>query len=356
MASPETGMAGAGMLMVIIGAGASYDSSPDKPARAGEIHINRPPLADNLFLDVGLLRKARAEFPLIHALIPELLPNTRQSLEQSLQKLQGEAATNSRRHRQLLAIRYYLQTVFSTLTPQWLRDIGGVTNYQALLGQIDHHRRNYRGPICLVTFNYDTLIESALSIDFGMNFAVPDDYICGTEFKLFKLHGSENWGRHLQGQIPTKLVSGRGSGPWGDQTEMINHAVQLQTCISDKFSIVGVPGPRHAGPPLYPAIAIPVLDKSEFECPGPHVEMLRSLIPKVTKLLTIGWRASEQHFIKMLRSLTSVDIVTVAGTEAESQEILDRIRLLGMGVRIADAYEGFSQCVAERRFDQLLST
>jgi hypothetical protein len=73
----------------------------------------------------------------------------------------------------------------------------GATNYRALLGQIRHHR-NSSEPVCLVTFNYDTLIESALA-HYEMQFAVPDDYISGTEFKLFKLHGSANSGRHLEG-------------------------------------------------------------------------------------------------------------------------------------------------------------
>jgi hypothetical protein len=345
------------MLMVIIGAGASYDSSPDRPAgfAATAGYSNRPPLADNLFLDGGLLGRARAEFPEIHALIPELLPSTQRTIEQSLQKLQGEAAGNPRRYRQLLAIRYYLQTVFSTLTPQWLNDTGGVTNYRALLGQIDHHRRNYPGPICLVTFNYDTLIESALARDFGITFTVPDDYISGAEFKLFKLHGSENWGRLLQGSVPTKIVSGASLGPWGDKSEMIRHAEQLRSNISEQFSIVGVPGRPHHGPPLYPAIAIPVLDKSEFECPRQHVEALKSLIPKVTKVLTIGWRGGEQHFLTLLRPMQTVSVVTVAGTPPEAESTLDKIRKLSIPVAALGCFAGFSASVAERRFEWFLA-
>jgi hypothetical protein len=337
------------MLMVVFGAGASYDSSPDFPV--SNTHKLRPPLADTLFVNREEFRDARGQFPEFHEIIPELLPGRGRPLEESLQRLEAEGATNPQRRQQLTAVRYYLQSIFRNLVPQWLTATGGVTNYLALLGQINHHRKGDE-PVCLVTFNYDTLLEAALA-RYGMRFEVPNDYISSNDFKLFKLHGSENWGRCLNA-APSQVVAGkRTTDPWAKPHEMIEHVESLN--ISDQFVVTGV-GVPHTGPPLYPAIAIPVLNKNVFECPPAHIGTLTHLIPRVTKVLTIGWRANEEHFLQLLRKLPSVSIVTVAGEPPDAEEILNKIRALGMPVQDADFFASFSDTIAERRLDPLLAS
>jgi hypothetical protein len=37
-----------------------------------------------------------------------------------------------------------------------------------------------------------------------------------------------------------------------------------------------------------------------FECPTDHIGTLESYIPRVSKIITIGWRRAEQHFLKLL--------------------------------------------------------
>jgi hypothetical protein len=341
------------MLMVIIGAGASFDSSADH--QPGSLSINyRPPLANNLFQDGGLFRLARDQFPEFHALIPQINPSPGRSLEEALQKLQDESSGNPKRVQQLTAIKYYLQEVFRSLIPKWQAEIGGVTNYQALIEQINNYRAHNPGPILLVTFNYDTLLEAALKSECGMEFKVANDYISGVNFKLFKLfklHGSENWGRFVRSG-PVGLSGRANLNPWALPHEMIKHAALLK--FTDDYIVTGS-GLPYKGPPLYPAIAIPVVNKEIFECPQTHIGELAALIPSVTKVLTIGWRASELHFLKMLHSLKKIDLVAVAGTVHEAQEALDKIRGLGMTVGKHEVFPGFSPSVSERRFDGLLS-
>lgn len=342
--------------MVIIGAGASFDSSPDRPAKPGDNQRHRPPLADDLFLDAGLRHAARVQFSQIHELIPELLPRAGRSLEESLQRLQDESAKDPYRLQQLAAVRYYLQALFRMLIPQWLNDIGSVTNYRALLGQIFHHRRaDDPDPVCLVTFNYDTLIEHALELRFGMKFDVIPDYVSHGELKLFKLHGSENWGRRLT-SVPAGLGGPNNKDPWAQPQEVIRQVARLT--ISDTY-VVAEKQP-HQGPPLFPAIAIPVTNKSTFECPPEHLGELESLIPNVRRILTIGWRGKEQHFLNMLAkglvgSAKGVDIVTVAGTSDEAKQTLNQIRALSIPVRDGGCYASFSDSLAERRFDRFFS-
>jgi hypothetical protein len=349
------------MLMVIIGAGASYDSSPDKPARPGDGEAHRPPLADNLFLDSGLRHTARLQFPIVHEIVPELLPRPGRSLEESLQRLQDESVKDPHRLRQLTAVRYYLQYLFRSLGPAWLNDIGSVTNYLALIGQIIHHRRDDDpDPICLVTFNYDTLIEHALEMRVEMKINKMGDYVSDKNFKLFKLHGSENWGRTLTSAPST--VSWVNKNPWGQPEEIISHIDKVS--VSDTYVIAGKQA--YQGPALFPAVAIPVLSKDQFECPPTHIAALEALIPRVTKILTIGWRGKEQHFLNMLTkglggSATGIDIVTVAGTKDEAQQTLAQIRAASIPIRVGPRFVGgcyasFSDCLAERQFNPLLST
>ena len=70
------------MLMVIIGAGASYDSSPDKPPPTnGPVENSfRPPLANHLFANVDVMRETRSVFPKINQIIPDLNPRPGRSI------------------------------------------------------------------------------------------------------------------------------------------------------------------------------------------------------------------------------------------------------------------------------------
>ena len=45
--------------------------------------------------------------------------------------------------------------------------------------------------------------------------------------------------------------------------------------ISDQYATYD----GYTGPPLFPAIAIPVMEKQVFECPSDHIAQLRALIP-----------------------------------------------------------------------------
>lgn len=54
------------------------------------------------------------------------------------------------------------------------------------------------------------------------------------------------------------------------------------------------------GRSVFPAIAIPVEHKNQFACPQSLVEQLVKALPNVSKVLIIGWRATEQHFLNLL--------------------------------------------------------
>jgi hypothetical protein len=349
------------VLLIIIGAGGSYDSSPDKPPPLGPRGegTNRPPLANDLFADVGAMRATRLVFPQINQIIPQLIPRSGRSIEESLHRLEAEATENPRRHVELAAVRYYLQVLFHNLVQHWLAETHGVTNYQGLLGRIVHFSDRNPGPVLLVTFNYDTLLEHALTSEFRVGFKAIDDYISSSDFKLFKLHGSANWGRNLN-ELPDSVsnrLMGRGNAdPWAFRDDLIMHAAGLS--ISDTYQVTGS-GMPFSGPPLYPAIAIPVRFKSAFECPANHLGLLQSLIPKVTKIITVGWRGAEQDFLNLLHgglrgSPRAVEAVSVAASSDEAEDTMNLVCGSMTPIRPQGCFGGFSDTVAELAFDPLL--
>ena len=52
--------------------------------------------------------------------------------------------------------------------------------------------------VCLVTFNYDTLLEDAIidALD-GVPLHTIDDYVA-SDYKVIKLHGSINWAHPIR--------------------------------------------------------------------------------------------------------------------------------------------------------------
>jgi len=117
------------MLMVVFGAGASYDSIPSRPPGVYPTHTlpSRLPLANELFDDRPLFREAITRFPQCQAVIPYLqrLPDG-VSLERVLEGLQREANEYPQRNQQLAAIRFYLQYLIWRCERDWGSEAGGV--------------------------------------------------------------------------------------------------------------------------------------------------------------------------------------------------------------------------------------
>ena len=64
--------------------------------------------------------------------------------------------------------------------------------------------------------------------------------------------------------------------------------------------------------------------------PGQPSGLADVVDPKVTKIITIGWKGAERHFLKLLAqglvgSQLGVDVVTVAGTAGDAEATLRQI-------------------------------
>jgi hypothetical protein len=338
------------MLLVVFGAGASYDSVESFPQ---EQHPLRPPLAKDLFDQRELFVDIASYFHQISPILPLLRPrNGNVSVEQELQRLQADAASYSKRHSQLAAVRYYLHYCLWRISQEWQQKVvrGRGSNYHTLLDKIAQHRRA-DDAVALVTFNYDTLLEDAVLPVLGrtdtlVDFTL-DDYI-KHDYKIFKLHGSVNWAHPIETPAPPAF------GFWDTLSYLIDLAPKLK--ISDEIEIIK----NHlleGLPLLYPAIALPLQEKNDYECPPDHVETLRTVLPRVSRMLIVGWRAMEAHFLRDLAQALPRQVkgLVVSRSPEGATETIERLGNAGIDVSdFHPAQSGFSDSVLGSAIDAFL--
>jgi hypothetical protein len=137
---------------------------------------------------------------------------------------------------------------------------------------------------------------------------------------------------------------------------LINMAPELK--LSDRYMMVdGSPTEQVGDIPLFPAIALPVETKLEFECPSDHLDCLRTYLGNVTKVLTVGWAAQEQHFLKLLKDTLTQEIYihAVARREQDATDVLERFKAAGIPVKEGlAATGGFTEYAVNRELEKHL--
>jgi len=258
---------------------------------------------------------------------------------------------------QLAAVRYYLRDLIYTCEQQWSELTRGVSNYGTLLEQI----RTVHN-VSLVTFNYDTMIERALG-DLRVHIGSMDGYLAHHQFKLFKLHGSTDWAQRAS-------FKGRGTDHrWNSPREIIDHAAELELLPRFEWGkhaslpTVLTEMERRLGftnlVPLMPALAIPAVGKSDFICPKAHLESLREVIPRVTKILIVGWKAAELHFLKLLMEYLGgkhVKVLAVRGSIDGAKETLQTLENVGIRGDFQPDPGGFTDFVVNNRVEAFLAS
>lgn len=119
------------MLLVILGAGASYDSAWKHyfNTHPVEQYPWRPPLANHLFARPAF-EQLLGRYQDALAVVPDLVNIPEGSnLERVMDGLQAESSKHPQRTKQLRAIRLYLRDLLTRCTGEWLRITSNVTNY-----------------------------------------------------------------------------------------------------------------------------------------------------------------------------------------------------------------------------------
>jgi hypothetical protein len=251
------------------------------------------------------------------------------TIEERLEALQDEAKEYPARLKQLAAVRFYLQVMLAECQLAWEALAKGITNYKVLLDDIEHWRGE-DGRVCLVTFNYDTMLENALPV-VGIRLRMIDDYVASKSYKIVKVHGSVDWAHDVEAGLD---ISGKLShleaANW-----LIEKTVASQVRPSYRripFGHFGIDSTGRPRVPIVPALAVPFQTKRDFACPEPHLAVLRDIIPAVTKVLIIGWRAKDHHFLELLGNLKAPHIAIVSGDRQSAEEVRDS--LVKFGIRI----------------------
>jgi SIR2-like domain len=328
-------------LAIIFGAGASYDFLPTYPPSPGDRSLDRfredrIPLADHLFENRPEFASIASKLPRLIPLLPELRNRSgNRSVEQILEELNSLEKNHRywrQRQRELAAIRFYLQQAIWSSEAAMVSHAAGVSNYTSLIRYIEEFRQSEE-PVILITFNYDTLIEAALSLHFGdFNFGTTDDYVRRSSYKLFKLHGSVNWGHFIEDDARIDVHQ-----PAEHLRKAIIDLADDIRYRNNQFTVLDGPNVKVEDWLYLPAISIPVQQKSHFSCPQEWLPQLDTLLDGVSNLLVIGWRGGEEHFLErvvpVLNKNAEFHLSVVSHTATSANET--QIRLRGAGLRLA---------------------
>ena len=336
------------MLMVVFGAGASYDSipalAPKKQVPGSAAGFYRPPLSGELFANREPFSTVLANYPQCHPIVPFLRNLDKTSVEEVFEELQEEALRYPARIQQLAAVRYYLHHLLWVCDTTWSAQSLGITNYRTLLDEIEFHRKPDE-QVCIVTFNYDRLLEAALPV-VGVEITDLNSYISHPNYKLIKLHGSVNWAR----RVSTPLAN-LGRSAILIAQELIALAPHLT--ISEEYRIASqYPVATDGVNALFPAIAVPVQNQRDFECPAEHVDAVREFLPKVDTLLLIGWSATQTAFLDLLKENLRAQVrgLIVAESTEEAARVAYTMNARGLSLHFYYTSGGFSDFIVSREY------
>lgn len=291
--------------LIVIGAGASHGYSPNLDAVRQEFC---PPLANGIFQNSfdqlldnfnGAKNLATSAYGL-------------SDIEDFFQGLWDRVANAQRKELSLvyslISTQYYLSSLFLEISK---KQKGNKYNYyQQLVQIIDEYLAGSRGneKVLIVNFNYDLLLEEALSSYQGYTYTDISDYADykNRQILLFKPHGSCNWFReidklglshsHNEGNLQDVLVK-TSKKLWTDKKNL----GELRQMLLEELIITdGNPVDRAYHRNYFPQLLIPFKDKDDFSMPNSHLQILTHLLSKVEEILVIGWKGSEVKFNKLL--------------------------------------------------------
>jgi hypothetical protein len=197
----------------------------------------------------------------------------------------------------------------------------------------------------------DTLLKDSLGSDprIGLKIRSMSDYITG-HYKVIKPHGSINWSHHIS-SMPSYSESPKNEDDY--IPIVIDKAGELE--IDTSIDLRNVERGME-----YPALAIPVESKSDYECPKEHLEALWEFLPSVKIVIIVGWRAREQNFMSRLANALSygIKMQIVSANQQEADAVKKHTELAGIKGDIfaapAAGFTAYETSVEARRFlDQM---
>lgn len=315
------------VLTIIIGAGASYDSAPINAVTQAQQNKWRPPLTANLFAANSPwsepinspVRMHGDLLPIIERIRRETKKST---LEAALLQLKQEVGEYPERWRQILAIQDWITKVISECTKNWSRALGNATSYIDLLARLGDWAHQNDGVLNFITFNYDTLLESASCIiqNKGPLHGDFDRYLSG-KYKIFKPHGSIDWWHEVT------FDSGRKSVGDGPLSEKEKNTLKLYGGTKKDGVTTSADGVTTS----MPAISVPVAtkDHNDFILPPGHFKEMQSALKKTDAFLVIGWAGNEGHFMSEVKTYVKESAPTFVECGDRGEDTVNNLNKFG---------------------------
>jgi len=313
-------------LLVLLGAGASYD------CLRGHNDV-APPMTDHLAASTHEANRLLSIYPLARPVVSELRRSVEAredsslglrstSLEESLRLYVARAESVRDAAKHVAAFRFYLRDLLFRTATAISELEGGINNYTRLVADCRNWAHDNHRVLCFVNFNYDPLLEWACGTEFGFNPSDPAAYSQGESTFIVKPHGSVlwSWVSRIEYQQGTEGL------PWtrivetGDPSVPRGLELRMSQSPIDSVAADGVERP------VYPAMAMPTAGAKSFVWPLDQEALFTRRFSNGTfgKILVVGWRASEPHFVPLLARLVpnSAKVLTVTGSaEEDVQEI-----------------------------------
>jgi hypothetical protein len=304
-------------IVVIFGAGASFDCIPGRPGF---------PLTKDLFNQGHHgVRGALESFPLLNGDLadialksgPDLEAYFDSVLDETLNKESLPAHKRKKNITRLATMQYYLQRLSQIFDPLGKQNN---SNYTRLLEWLDDQDAISKQPT-YISFNYDTIFDYRFSARYSFNPNRLMDYL---QVKFIKPHGSSNWFTMIAcPDNPDKQIVISANAEQlllrqrrFDEIQVSTDATSLQQTISCN---------RTNGKFENPTIILPVLGKftmSVYEHLKPVFEAMKTSISEADQVLIIGYRARDKDMIECFQNIPAGKSINVSVVGTQTADVV----------------------------------
>lgn|GEM_PF-1956733 len=315
-------------LLLITGAGASYDSIDEENAAiAGQIEY-RPPLTKQLFTPY-VVKDSFSPFPMKKHYVVDCLKANRKAyqvgygidltkninpgegIENELYKLKNSEKITDQKLYWMVPL--YLNELFNEVSKNYLPGGTAPSNYYQLLLEVN--RSKYK-KLVWINLNYDLLADYAIGefqgkmlADFDQHMDIKYD---GLTIKYTKPHGSVNWYYRYKDDfnLSTKQIK---DGDISNNFE--EHLGELCYDMNGKY---------RNNPGFYPAITAPIA-KYEF-IQKKHYEEIKKDLKEIDSILCIGFSGLDKDILALIkRDMGEIAKMKIVGTSS-AENVLTRIK------------------------------
>jgi hypothetical protein len=298
------------MKIVILGAGASYDSINRFHEEDDEVLKWRPPLGNDIFGSRQNFRDIYDKYPGAKSFSHSI--NSGNDIEDFFQKKWDLATSKNDKYTlaNIINAQYCLQELFYEISIRYSQNIG-VSNYHVLMQQAYDYHLETGEEVVFITFNYDLLLEQALLEVFNEGNDITIETYTKYPIKIFKPHGSCNWFRTFNNSSLQfhRLLSDKPS--LQDFTNALNEDILVSDFPLNQSSYGQIKYPYfHLGQKsdksgdymhCYPQLLIPIKTKDDFVMTKEHVDLMNKYLSQCTEMLIVGWKGQEQCFLNTLK-------------------------------------------------------